>query len=86
VPGRAGRRPGASERRPRCLIARSVNRRRRDPVHASYRLKSGRAPRAFPGLGAFAEAFKPKCTLLVGADGISLEEFLTKPVEHWLQA
>ncbi|MEO7191638.1 MAG: ATP-binding protein [Vicinamibacterales bacterium] len=49
-------------------------------------VKSGRAPDAFPGLGAFAEAFKPKRTLLVGGDGISLEEFLTKPVEHWLQA
>jgi predicted AAA+ superfamily ATPase len=49
-------------------------------------VKSGRAPDAFPGLGAFAEAFKPKRTLLVGADGISLEEFLTRPVQHWLQA
>lgn len=49
-------------------------------------VKSGRAPDAFPGLGAFAEAFKPKRTLLVGGDGISLEEFLTRPVQHWLQA
>jgi hypothetical protein len=48
-------------------------------------VKSGRAPGAFPGLGAFAEAFKPKRTLLVGGDGISLEEFLTKPAEHSLQ-
>ena len=48
-------------------------------------VKSGRAPDAFPGLGAFAEAFKAKRTLLVGGDGISLEEFLTKPVGHWLQ-
>ena len=49
-------------------------------------VKSGRAPDAFPGLAAFAEAFRPTRTLLVGGDGISLEEFLTKPVEHWLQA
>jgi predicted AAA+ superfamily ATPase len=48
--------------------------------------QSGLSPAAFPGLGAFAEAFKPKRTLLVGGDGISLEEFLTKPVEHWLRA
>jgi uncharacterized protein len=48
-------------------------------------VKSGRAPGAFPGLSAFAEAFKPKRSRLVGGDGISLEEFLTKPVEHWLQ-
>ena len=49
-------------------------------------VKSGRAPDAFPGLGAFATAFTPKRTLIVGADGISLEDFLTQPVEHWLQA
>jgi len=49
-------------------------------------VKSGRAPDAFPGLGAFAAAFKPTRTLLVGGDGVSLEEFLTRPVEHWLQA
>lgn len=49
-------------------------------------VKSGRAPDAFSGLAAFSEAFKPKRTLLVGGDGISLDEFLSKPVEHWLQA
>jgi predicted AAA+ superfamily ATPase len=49
-------------------------------------VKSGRAPDAFPGLVAFAEAFKPKRTLVVGGDGIPLEEFMTRPVQHWLQA
>jgi predicted AAA+ superfamily ATPase len=48
-------------------------------------VKSGRAPTALPGLGAFTEAFKPKRTLLVGGDGIPLEEFLSRPVGHWLQ-
>ena len=48
-------------------------------------VKSGRAPDAFSGLAAFSEAFKPKRTLLVGADGVALDEFLSKPVEHWLQ-
>lgn len=48
-------------------------------------VKSGRAPDAFPGLAAFSDAFKPTRTLQVGGDGISLEEFLTKPVEHWLR-
>lgn len=47
-------------------------------------VKSGRAPDAFPGLAAFAEAFKPTRTLIVGGDGISLDEFLTKPVDRWL--
>jgi predicted AAA+ superfamily ATPase len=47
-------------------------------------VKSGRAPASFPGLGAFAEAFKPKHTLLVGGDGIPLEEFLGAPIERWV--
>lgn len=48
-------------------------------------VKSGRAPDALSGLRAFAQAFKPNRTLLVGGDGIALEEFLTRPVAHWLQ-
>jgi predicted AAA+ superfamily ATPase len=55
-------------------------------IVVAIEVKSGRAPNALPGLDAFVEAFKPTRTLLVGGDGISLEEFLTKPVEHWLQA
>ena len=47
-------------------------------------IKSGRAPTALPGLAAFAEAFKPNRTLLVGDDGIPVAEFLDQPVEHWL--
>lgn len=49
-------------------------------------VKSGRSPNALPGLAAFAEAFKPRRMLLVGGDGIPVEDFLLKPVEHWLQA
>jgi predicted AAA+ superfamily ATPase len=47
-------------------------------------VKSGRAPDAFSGLSAFSEAFRPARTLLVGGDGIPVEEFLERPVEHWL--
>jgi predicted AAA+ superfamily ATPase len=47
-------------------------------------VKSGRAPTSFSGLEAFSKTFKPKRTLLVGSDGIPLDEFLAKPVEHWL--
>jgi hypothetical protein len=54
-------------------------------VVIAIEVKSGRAPDAFPGSGAFAQAFKPTRTLLVGGDGISLEEFLTRPVQHWLK-
>lgn len=48
-------------------------------------VKSGRTPLAHSGLAAFSEAFKPKRTLLVGGDGIPLEEFLSRPVTYWLQ-
>ena len=47
-------------------------------------VKSGRAPQAHPGTAAFAEAFKVKRTLLVGGDGIPVEEFLNRPVSQWL--
>ncbi len=49
-------------------------------------VKNGRAQDVLPGLGAFAEAFNPTRTLLVGGDGISLDEFLARPVEDWLKA
>jgi hypothetical protein len=48
-------------------------------------VKTGRAPDVLPGLGVFSEAFKPRRTLVVGGDGIQLEEFLSRPVAHWLQ-
>ena len=47
-------------------------------------VKSGRAPQAHPGTAAFTEAFNVKRTLLVGGDGIPVDEFLLKPVSHWL--
>jgi len=47
-------------------------------------VKSGRAPQAHPGTKAFAEAFKVKRTLLVGGDGISVEQFLREPVHGFL--
>ncbi len=47
-------------------------------------VKSGRAPLAHPGTVAFAQAFKPQRSLLVGGDGIALEDFLARPVAHWV--
>ena len=47
-------------------------------------VKSGRAPEAHPGTAAFAAAFKVKRTLLVGGDGIAVEDFLSRPVAQWL--
>ena len=46
-------------------------------------VKSSRSRDAHPGLEAFVEAFKPSRQLLVGGDGIPVEEFLLKPVGHW---
>jgi hypothetical protein len=48
-------------------------------------VKSGRAQDTYPGLAAFAEAFKPTRKLLVGAEGIPVEEFLLSPVARWLK-
>jgi predicted AAA+ superfamily ATPase len=48
-------------------------------------VKSGRTRDARPGLSAFAEAFRPQRKLLVGGDGISIQEFLFRPVEHWVK-
>jgi hypothetical protein len=33
---------------------------------------------------AFAEDFKPQRMLLIGAGGIALEDFLSRPVAHWV--
>ena len=49
-------------------------------------VKSGRTPQTHTGTAAFREAFRPTRTLLVGGDGIALDEFLMKPVTHWIGA
>ena len=46
-------------------------------------VKSGRARGVPPGMAAFANAFGPARLLLVGGDGIGIDEFLSQPVEHW---
>lgn len=47
-------------------------------------VKSGGHRESLPGMEAFARQFKPKRKLLVGGQGIALEEFLSKPAAHWL--
>jgi len=47
-------------------------------------VKSGRAPQVHAGTAAFRQAFQPTRTLMVGGDGIALDEFLIKPVTHWI--
>jgi predicted AAA+ superfamily ATPase len=46
-------------------------------------VKSGRSRDVLPGLAAFAE-FRPARKILVGADGVPVEDFLLQPVKHWL--
>ena len=58
-------------------------------LHAGRRLaaievKSGRARNARPGLDAFATSFQPDRSLIVGSDGIDLEQFLATPVTNWV--
>lgn len=48
-------------------------------------VKSGRGKDSLPGMEAFARQFKPQRQLLVGGQGIPLEEFLSKPAAHWVQ-
>ena len=48
-------------------------------------VKSGRARDVHSGLAAFADAYHPKRQLLVGGDGIPLEEFLSRPVQYWVR-
>lgn len=48
-------------------------------------VKSGRSRAGVhSGLAAFAEAFKPARRLLVGVEGIPIEEFLLEPIDSWL--
>ena len=48
-------------------------------------VKSGRKKVSLPGLEAFSKEFPTKRKLLVGAQGIPLEEFLHLPVQEWLR-
>jgi predicted AAA+ superfamily ATPase len=48
-------------------------------------VKSSRAPQAHSGTEAFPAAFKVSRKLLVGNDGISVEDFLSRPVADWLK-
>lgn len=47
-------------------------------------VKSGRSRDVRPGLGAFCEAFPRAHPLLVGGEGIPVEEFLSHSADYWL--
>lgn len=46
---------------------------------------SGRRKESLPGLGAFTASHPQSRTLLVGGQGLPLEEFLASPPERWLR-
>jgi len=58
---------------------------RRGKKLVAIEVKSGKTPGAFPGLDAFAEAFKPTRSLLVGKGGVSVETFLSAPAMRWIK-
>ncbi len=47
-------------------------------------VKSGRKKGSLPGMKAFEEVFRPQRKLLVGVQGIKVEEFFRTTVEHWV--
>src|SRR3989441_9650181 len=53
-------------------------------VVTAIEVKSARRRSALPGIAAFDVAFRPKRKLLVGGDGIPIEEFLERPVDQWV--
>lgn len=52
---------------------------------ASIEVKSTTRGGDSGGLAVFQERFRPECTLLVGGQGIPLEEFLTQPAACWFE-
>jgi hypothetical protein len=51
----------------------------------AFEVTSGRRKGSLPGLGAFNAAHPEARTLLVGGQGIGLEEFLSAPPDSWLR-
>ncbi len=47
-------------------------------------VKSGRSRSSLRGLDTFEKAFRPHRALIVGTGGISLDDFLSRPVSYWL--
>ncbi len=57
---------------------------RRGESITAIEVKSGGRGESLPGMDAFTATFHPSRTLLVGGDGIAIEDFLSRPVEHWV--
>lgn len=56
----------------------------RGKTTVAFEVKSGRRRESLASMEAFARQFKPKRKLLVGGQGIPLEEFFLQPADSWL--
>lgn len=57
----------------------------RGPRTVAIEVKSGARPASLAGMATFAKRHAVHRQLLVGGDGIPIEQFLLQPVGHWLQ-
>lgn len=48
-------------------------------------VKSGIRSTSLPGMKQFDQRYQPKRKLLVGGDGIPIDDFLSTPIENWFQ-
>ena len=52
---------------------------------AAVEVKSGRTKGGFPGMDAFLKAYPESRMILVGSDGMPVEEFLTMPLRDLIE-
>ena len=57
----------------------------RGPRIVAIEVKSGTKLRPLQGMESFSERFNPQQSILVGEDGIPLNEFLTVPAHYWFE-
>ncbi len=57
---------------------------RRGRTVTALEVTSGRRKRTMPGVGAFQAAYPKARILLIGGQGIAIEEFLAEPPERWI--
>ncbi len=49
-------------------------------------VRTGRKKETLSGLAEFSKAFRPHRVLLVGPQGVPIEDFLLRPAAHWIEA
>ena len=57
---------------------------RRGDTIVGIEVKSSRSRQSIPGMAAFMRAFPNHRSLLIGGQGIPLEEFFSNPVREYL--